>query len=329
MSKEKILSLLIQNPGQYCSGEQISRQLGITRAAVSKAVALLRKDGYIIAAATNRGYCLQESPDRLTEGAIRPYLHAHVLGSNLLCYESIDSTNSLIKRLALEGAAEGTVAIANRQTAGRGRLGRSFQSPPDTGIYLSFLLRPRVRPDQAVNLTACTAVALCEAIETVCALRPQIKWTNDVLLNSRKICGILTEMSVEGESGALQYIVVGIGVNVNQTLADFPDEIRSMAGSIRMATDAPCDRGRLAAEIINAMDRMYAQWHNGVWDVAQYRADCATVGREVHILRSGTKRKAFAEAVDDNFALIVRYEDGTQETIFSGEVSVRGLEGYV
>lgn len=329
MSKEQILSILKGHAGQYCSGEDISRTLGISRAAVSKAVAGLRREGYVIDSATNRGYRLTEGPDKLTEGTIRPWLRAQALGQPLICLETVDSTNNLLKRMALEGAADGTVAVADAQTAGRGRLGRSFQSPPGTGIYLSFLLRPQVLPQRAVNLTACAAVAMCDAVEAACGLRPQIKWTNDVLLEGRKICGILTEMSVEGESGALQYIVVGIGVNVNQALADFPQQLQSMAGSVAMAVGHPIDRGRLAAEIINAMDAMYADWQRGVWSVARYRADCATLGRPVRVIRGGQEKNAFAEDVDDDFGLVVRYADGSRETVISGEVSVRGLEGYV
>lgn len=329
MSKERILSILKQHAGQYCSGEQISRELGISRAAVSKAVANLRREGYTITSATNRGYCLEDSPDKLTEGTIRPWLRSSRLGQNLIVLERVDSTNNYLKRLALEGAPDGTVAVADEQTAGRGRLGRSFQSPPGTGIYMTFLLRPPVLPERAVNLTACTAVAMCDAIEAAVGLRPQIKWTNDVLLDKRKICGILTEMSVEGETGTLQYIVVGIGVNCNQRLEDFPEDIRQIAGSVAMATGGPCDRGRVTAEIINAMDAMYASWLENRWDVDRYRADCATIGREVRVIKASGERNAVAEGVEDDFSLRVRYEDGTRELVFSGEVSVRGLEGYV
>ena len=330
MSREQILAILKQNAGSYCSGEVISQQLGISRAAVSKAVGALRREGYVISAATNRGYCLEESPDRLTEGTVRPWLHSKVLGAGekLICLDCIDSTNNYLKRLAVEGAPDGTIAVADQQTAGRGRLGRSFQSPPGTGIYISFLLRPDMMPERAVNLTACTAVAMCDAMERACGVRPQIKWTNDILMDKRKTCGIMTEMSVEGETGALQYIVLGIGVNVNQALTDFPEELQAVAGSVAMATGKKQDRGRLTAEIINAMDEMYAAWQAGQWDVDRYRADCATIGREVRVIRAGSERNAFAEAVDDDFALVVRYEDGTREAVFSGEVSVRGLEGY-
>lgn len=329
MSRETVLSLLLAHPGEYLSGAAMSRTLGVSRAAVWKAIEALRQEGYEITSAPNRGYRLESAPDRVREGELSGHLAGCLVGSRLLCLDTIDSTNTEAKRQAMAGAPEGLVVLAEEQTGGRGRLGRSFQSPPGTGIYLSFLLRPQTSPEQAVNLTACAAVAMCDAVEAACGLRPQIKWTNDILLARRKICGILTEMSVEGETGALQYIVLGIGVNVNQALDDFPEELRDLAGSVAMAAGHPIDRGRLAAEIINAVDAMYAGWKAGIRNAAQYRADCATLGRQVRLIRGGLERTAFAEDVDDQFGLVVRYEDGTRETVISGEVSVRGLEGYV
>ena len=162
-------------------------------------------------------------------------------------------------------------------------------------------------------------------------MKAGIKWTNDLVLNGRKICGILTEMSIEGESGALQYVVPGIGLNVNEEETDFPEEIRSVAGSLAMASRRKIRRGRLTAEMINSLDRMYAAWQTGGGDyLNRYRAACVTIGKEVQILRAGhPPREAFAEDIDDSFGLVVRYHDGTRETVTSGEVSVRGLWGYL
>lgn len=247
----------------------------------------------------------------------------------LIRLDSVDSTNNYVKLLAREGAEDGTVVVADTQTAGRGRLGRAFQSPPGSGIYMSFLFRPQVDPVKAVNFTAVAATAVCDAIETACGIRPQIKWTNDLLLDNRKICGILTEMSVKNGSGLLDYLVLGIGINVNQSLEDFSADIQSVAGSIAMATGRQWDRAKIVAELINAVGRMYTDWGKGKWSVERYRADCATLGREVRIVRAGQSRNAYAEDIDDDFALVVRYEDGSRETIFFGEVSVRGLEGYM
>ena len=329
ISKQRILAMLKEQGKEYLSGEAMSQQLGISRAAVNKAVNSLRQDGYEIESATRTGYRLLTSPDLLTEGEIRPWLQAGELGSPLLCFSSVDSTNSYLKRES-HSLPGGAVAVADQQTGGRGRLGRAFHSPAHTGIYLSVLLKPELEPLQALNLTAYVAVAICEAVERATGLRPGIKWTNDLVLGGRKICGILTEMAIEGESGALQYVIPGIGLNVNETLEDFPEEVRPVAGSLAMAAGRKLERGRLAAEMINSLDRMYAAWQAGGGDyLERYRAACLTIGREVQVIRPGTPpQNAFAEGVDDAFGLIVRYPDGRRETVTAGEVSIRGLWGY-
>lgn len=330
MSKQKILALLQQSIGTYLSGEVMSQTLGISRAAVSKAVNSLRQEGYEIESATKRGYRLLSAPDCLSEGEIRPWLHAPFLGRHLEVLPTVDSTNNYLK---VHGAhlPDGSTVIANEQTGGRGRQGRTFQSPKDTGIYLSALVRPDLPPAEALNFTAYVAVAICEGIEAATGLRPGIKWTNDIVLGRRKVCGILTEMSIEGESGLLQSIVTGIGVNVNQQLTDFPAELRDIAGSLAMAAGHPIRRGRLAAELVNALDRMYTVWQSGGGDyLERYRSACLTTGKEVKLIRAdGSVQDAFAEAVDEDFGLIVRYPDGHREKVTSGEVSVRGLWGYV
>lgn len=330
MSKQRILTMLKEQQEGYLSGEAMSQQLGISRAAVNKAVNSLRQDGYEIESATRKGYRLLSSPDLLTEGEIRPWLRAGELGSSLLCFPTIDSTNSYLKRES-HNLPAGTVAVADQQTGGRGRLGRAFHSPKGTGIYLSALLKPEVEPTRALNLTAYVAVAICEAVERATGLQPGIKWTNDLVLGGRKICGILTEMAIEGESGTLQHVIPGIGLNVNEDLEDFPEDIRNVAGSLAMAAGRKLERGRLAAEMINSLDRMYSHWQAGGGDyLDRYRALCLTVGKEVQVIRTGMlPRAAFAEAVDDDFGLVVRYPDGSRETVTAGEVSVRGLCGYV
>ncbi len=330
MSKQKILTMLKTAGESYLSGEVMSRELGISRAAVSKAIAGLRQEGYTIDSVTNRGYRLVFAPDKLTEGEIRPYLHSQVVGNDLICLETVDSTNNYLKVLANDGAADGTVAVANEQTGGRGRLGRSFQSPKDKGIYLSAILRPPVMPVQAVNMTAFVAVAVCDAIEAACGVRPGIKWTNDIVLGNQKLCGILTEMGIEGEGVRLQYVIPGIGINVNHTEEDFAPDVREVATSLALSLGHPVSRGRLAAELINALDRMYACWRTDkteYWE--KYRRDCLTLGKEVRLLRGGGEEQAFAEDVDEDFGLVVRHPDGRRETVVSGEVSVRGLFGYV
>ena len=329
MSRERVLAMLRERPGEYLSGESMSRTLGISRAGVWKAIEGLRQEGYTIASAPNRGYRLEDAPDRLREGELAGPLEGCVLGSHLLCLEQIDSTNTEAKRQAMAGAPEGLVVLAEEQTGGRGRISRTFLSPKDKGVYLSILLRPKLTPEQLLPVTALTAVAVCDAIENTCGLRPQIKWTNDLLLGGKKLVGILTEVALEGETGAVESLVIGAGVNVHHTDADFTPEVAKMATALSAQAGHPVSRPRLAAEMIAALLRLSEDLSG---DLSRYRTayrqDCLTLGREVQLLWSDSQETVFAEDIDDQFGLIVRRGDGSRTAIRSGEVSVRGLYGY-
>ena len=327
MLRDDVLTILKEQDG-YLSGAEISRRLGVTRMAVQNAVKALRADGYVIDAVTNRGYCLRQRADRLTPGEVYAHL-PEARRATVQCFEILDSTNSYLKREAMQGAPDGLCAIANEQTTGRGRSGRGFFSAADCGIYLSVLLRPHCPPQNAMTLTAHTAVAMCRAIRRACGVETQIKWTNDIVLNARKLCGILTEITLEGETGLIDSVVIGIGVNANYTREDFPAELREVAGSIYSETGVKADRAKLAAEMVLALDEMAAAWKQnpGAW-LEEYRALCVTTGREVRVIRGDSERQAFAKAVTEDFGLLVRYDDGTEEVVNSGEVSVRGLFGY-
>lgn len=327
MLRDEVLTILKQQEG-YLSGEEISRRLGVTRMAVSNAVKALRSEGYVIDAATNRGYRVRKSADKLSSGELFAFL-PESRKKTVRCFDYIDSTNSYLKREAVNGAPNGLCAVANEQTAGRGRSGRSFFSAADCGVYLSMLLRPHCAPEKTMTLTAHAAVAVCEAISRVCGVETEIKWTNDIVLNGRKLCGILTEITLEGETGLVDSVVIGIGVNVNYAPEDFPEALRSMAGSIFSETGVHVDRAKLAAELILSLDRMAEAWEKDPRAyLGAYRERCATVGKEVRVLRGDEARNAYALAVTDDFALHVRYEDQTEEILNSGEVSVRGLYGY-
>lgn len=329
MSKDLVYRLLLERGGQFISGEEISRQVGISRAAVWKAVDGLRRDGYTVEARSGLGYALLQAPDALSQREILRYL-SDAPPVRLDCLQEIDSTNSYLKRIALEGAPHGTVAVADYQSGGRGRTNRTFLSPRGKGVYLSILLRPRQTPEELLPVTALTAVAVSDAIEAVCGLRPKIKWTNDLLLGGRKLVGILTEMALEGESGAVESLVIGAGVNVHHTDADFTPEVAQMATSLYAQTGYHISRPRLAAEMIRALDRLARTLGGDLSAYREaYRRDCLTLGREVQLLWSGDREVVFAEDIDDQFGLIVRRGDGSRTVIRSGEVSVRGLHGYV
>ena len=242
-------------------------------------------------------------------------------------FDTIDSTNTRAKQMVLEGAPHGTVLIADHQVGGRGRMGRSFQSPVGMGIYMSVILRHGCPPQQLMHLTCAAAVAACDAVEKAVGIRPDIKWTNDLVCGRRKLAGILTELvTYPGETAA----VIGIGINCCQMEADFAEDIRSFAGSLSMVTGLETDRTVVAACLIEAFCEMDKTLLTGKSQMmARYRGNCITVGRDISLLLPGEIRHGHALSVDDEGALVVRFTDGTVEAVQSGEVSVRGMYGYL
>ena len=249
---------------------------------------------------------------------------------SLLWFDSIDSTNTRAKQLAAQGAPHGTVLIADHQTGGRGRLGRSFHSPAGSGIYMSIILRPGCAPQDLMHLTCAAAVAMCDAVEASCGSRPGIKWTNDLVFGKQKIAGILTELGI-GPQGILDYAVIGIGINCCQEISDFPEDIRNMAGSLHSITGVSIDRAKVAAAMIDSllgMDRSLLTDKTAMMN--RYRDDCITLGQQISLVRAdGDVRHGTALDIDPDGGLLVRYDDSTLETVSSGEVSVRGMYGYL
>ena len=246
------------------------------------------------------------------------------LRDNLQYFDTIDSTNTRAKLLAAQGAPHGTILIADHQTVGRGRLGRTFLSPAGTGVYMSVILRPCCPLRQLMHLTCAAAVAACDAVERAVGLRPGIKWTNDLVHEGRKLAGILTELGLSPK-GTVDWVVIGIGVNCLQREEDFDPAIRSFAGSLAMF--APCDRAKLAAALAEELVNMNLSDKGAVMD--RYRRDCITLGREVSLVRSdGKPRHGRAIGIDEDGALIVEFAPNVAEIINSGEISIRGMYGY-
>ena len=246
---------------------------------------------------------------------------------SLLYFESIDSTNTHAKELAFQGAPHGTVLIADHQTGGRGRRGRSFHSPAGSGIYMSVILRPKCPAAELMHLTCAAAVALCDAVETSCGFRPGIKWTNDLVYGQRKLAGILTELGFDAR-GNVDWAIVGMGINCTQEASQFPEEIRSMAGSLTSVSGKTIDRAKVAAAMMDALYRMDLSRKEQI--LTQYRADCVTLGKEVSVVRAdGMVHHCTALDIDREGALIVRHSDGHLETVSSGEVSIRSMYGYL
>ena len=245
------------------------------------------------------------------------------------CFDELSSTNDTLKTLARQGAPHGTVLIADRQTGGHGRLGRSFHSPGGMGVYLSILLRPECDPGELMHLTCATAVAMCDAVEKAAGFRPGIKWTNDLVYQKKKLGGILTELGF-GSGGKLDYAIVGIGINCCQQSEDFPPDIRPIAGSLTMVAGKPICRAAVAAAMMEALCAMDNQLLTGKEGMLQcYRRDCITLGQEISLVRGDEIRHGKALSIDDDGALIVLFPDGHREAVNSGEVSVRGMYGYV
>lgn len=274
----------------------------------------------------------QMSPRLDTHGLDSRAIRSH-LGDcpwRVYLFSEVDSTNTRLKEMAKVGSPAGTVLVADRQTGGRGRLGRTFLSPGGVGVYLSALIRPDCAPTELMHLTCAVAVAMCDAVENAFGFRPGIKWTNDLVVGNKKLGGILTELGLDPKTGRVDYAILGIGINCGQMETDFDESIRDMATSARMVLGREADRNRLIAEMVLAlenMDRTLLVSSDAM--LGRYRADCITLGREISILRGDEVRHALALDIDREGGLIVRYDSGEIGTVTSGEVSVRGLYGYI
>lgn len=321
-TKEKLLALLEGSKGTFFSGEEIARTLQVSRAAVWKAVNALREDGYTIDAATNKGYRLSPDSDILSPQGIRRFLKPEYRDLDLTVLPTAPSTNALVREKANQGCPEGCVIVACEQTAGRGRYGRQFFSPVDSGVYLSLLLRPTAySPQQATCLTAAAAAAMCQAIEAVTGQQPGIKWVNDIFLRGKKVCGILTEAAVGLETGTLNYMVLGAGVNLYPPAEGFPEEIQPIAGSV-LERSCPEAKNRLVGEFLNRFWDFYAHPECRTY-LEDYRARSLAVGRNVTVLSAGKAVSAYAYGIDDDFRLLVRYENGDTEALSYGEIRIQ------
>lgn len=254
----------------------------------------------------------------------------HPWREQIFWFDTIDSTNTWAKQAARAGACGGTVVIADGQSAGRGRLGRSFRSPSGRGVYFSCILRPGCPPEKLMHLTCAAAMAAAQAVEDAAGFLPGIKWTNDLVVGRRKLGGILTEISIDAKSGLVDFAVIGIGINCNQRSEDFPEEIRDMACSIASVTGKEADRVELCAALIRRFSEMSQKLLTEKGAImALYRENCVTVGQEIRIVRGDEIRYGKALSVEDDGALRVRYQDGSEGAVASGEVSVRGMYGYL
>lgn len=325
--KTEILKMLRQT-NDYLSGQQICDTFHVSRTAVWKVITQLKEEGYEIEAVRNRGYRLTSSPDVLSEKEITSRLKTKWAGTCLEFEEVVDSTNIRAKELGEKGAPHGTLVVAEQQTAGKGRRGRSWVSPPGSSIYMTLLLKPEVEPSRAPMLTLLMAYAIADAFRGEKNLDVQIKWPNDLVLNKKKICGILTEMSAE--VGYVHYVVIGVGINVNTER--FQEEISQTATSLRIEEGVKFQRAELIAAIMQKFEMYYEKFcaSGNLSDIMDgYNAILVNKDREVRVLEPGNEYNAKALGINETGELIVEKEDGSRTEIFSGEVSVRGIYGYV
>lgn len=266
----------------------------------------------------------------LSTEQIRALLGDHPWADSIQLFDEVGSTNTLAKQLGVQGAPSGTILIADRQTGGRGRLGRSFLSPGDMGIYFSLILRIPCKPQELMHLTCAVGNAMCDAVEAAYGFRPGIKWINDLVVNGKKLGGILAELALNPKTGLVDYAVIGIGINCRQVEENFDESIRSIACSARMVTGEDVDRNLLAAEMIRALEAMSHRLLTHREEIlTQYRRRCITLGQYVSILRGDSVFHGTALDIDEEGGLVVRLDDGEIQTVNSGEVSIRGLYGYI
>jgi BirA family biotin operon repressor/biotin-[acetyl-CoA-carboxylase] ligase len=321
--KDQVLETLERNKGCFVSGNELAGALHFSRNAVWKAVNALKSEGHDIRAVTNKGYCLAAGSDVLSKASIDKHLGEFVDVFSVEVLKTVDSTNTAVKAKAAQGVPEGTVIVAEEQTGGRGRRGRSFFSPGGTGLYFSVLLRPNVRALDATLITTAAAVAVASSVESVIGLGAKIKWVNDVFVGGKKVCGILTEGSFDMESGGLEYAVLGIGINIVKPEAGYPEEISKVAGALFEGGEPePETRSRLIAEVLKRFWAYYRKL-SGKTFLPEYKARSFIIGHDIDVIAGDALRKAQALDIDDDCRLVVRFEDGTVEALSSGEVSIR------
>lgn len=325
--KAKILSMLRGTDG-YISGQQICEKFQVSRTAVWKVMEQLKAEGYQIEAVRNRGYHLEKAPDVITKTELESLLDTAWAGHNIIYFLETDSTNTQAKRLGDEGAAHGTLAVAEKQTGGKGRRGRRWESPAGSSIYMSILLRPDILPNQAPMLTLVMALSVAKAIQVCVGEEALIKWPNDIVVNGRKVCGILTEMSTEIQW--INHVVIGTGINVNTE--NFPAEIAETATSLYLESGKRQKRSLLTAEILRQFERYYSLFLDagdlsGIQE--EYNSLLVNFGREVRVLEPGHEYNGVAGGVNETGELLIHTKDGQIRQVYAGEVSVRGIYGYV
>ncbi|MBL0388547.1 biotin--[acetyl-CoA-carboxylase] ligase [Tumebacillus sp. ITR2] len=321
--QETILHMLREAPGGFVSGEAMCQACGVSRTSIWKHIKELQDAGYEIEAVRNKGYRLVVSPDLVTAAEIREGLQTTLIGQSIVYRDTIDSTNTLAQQLALNGAPEGTVVIADEQTSGRGRRGRQWFSPPHSGIWMSLILRPELPLAHAAQITLVAAVALCQALSRATGVKAGIKWPNDILFDGKKCCGILTEMHAEFDQ--IHHLVVGIGINVNVPQEDFPDELQDIATSLQAIRGERLPRAQVVRTVLEEFEPLYRQYvANGGFGTLRdaWKANNITLGNRIvaHTARGDIEGKALD--IDEFGVLLLEKDNGEREKIYSADITV-------
>jgi BirA family biotin operon repressor/biotin-[acetyl-CoA-carboxylase] ligase len=317
---EQLLKLFRERPEQYISGEELSRTLNCSRTAVWKHIQALRGHGYEFESASRRGYRLVRMPDRLNSAAILSGLRTNIMGRRLHIFDSVESTQTTAQRLVAEGAGEGTLVLAEQQTIGRGRMGRSWHSPEGKGVWMSLVLFPQIPLPFTPQLTLLTAVAVCRAIRRLVSVNVGIKWPNDLLIEGKKVCGILLESKAEDER--LLYIVAGIGISANLSAGDYPEHLQNIATSLLIESGRAVDRNRLVGETMAQFEDLYGLYRQEGFEPIRllWEALSVTLGRSVRIPSKEGSLTGTAQGIDEMGALVVRLPDGEIRKIYSGDI---------
>lgn len=325
--KTRILKEL-KEADDYISGQELCDKLNVSRTAVWKHIKALKEEGYQISSVSNRGYRLLETPDLLSKEEMASCLTTKWLGRELICHDTLDSTNLEIRRLAEAKAVHGTTVLTEEQTMGKGRRGRSWSAQSGVGIWMSFLLRPEIALEHSSMLTLLAALSVAKAVREETGIQSKIKWPNDIIVGGKKVCGILTELSAQMDE--LNYIVVGIGINVN--IKEFPSELKEKATSLSIESGRKIRRAPLAAKVLRAFEDYYEEFLK-TEDLRllmdEYNSLLVHMNQRIRVIRGSKEEQFISRGINEQGELLVEDDYGRKSTVISGEVSVRGILGYV
>ncbi|MGV8153521.1 MAG: biotin--[acetyl-CoA-carboxylase] ligase [Alkaliphilus sp.] len=325
--KKQILKELYRAKAEYISGEKLSTKLGVSRNAIWKNISSLKKEGHVIESARNRGYRLLSSDLEISQTDLQVSISTKKIGKKIICFDEIDSTNNYAKKIACR-EEHGTVIIAESQTAGRGRRGRDWVSPKNEGLWMSIILKPIIPLSEASKITQIAALSICNAIRELCKCEALIKWPNDIVINGKKVCGILTEMT--GELGEISFIIVGIGINIKTR--EFTEDLSAIATSLLIESKTEVSRKELFLRIMEKFEKYYESFIENVSlesIVPEIRKYSALVGKEIIVVRGNKKIYAIAKDITSEGELSIETSEGEKIILNSGEVSIRRKNGYV